>query len=401
MDPWASEKANLIDILTHVSGVASQDYSCKKNDSVSDITRNLRNFRPTFELREQWLYNNQMYMVGAYVVSTLTGMRFTDFVNNRIFKPLGMSSSTYSIDKALQTGEYVDLVAGTAGIISCVEDLSLWLRMVLNGGVDPVSNATIIPSAELEVIIDAHSIVGLGGANALESTDLYGLGWHRDSYLGHDVISHPGDAPGVSTFIACALEDGIGIIALANADSKDTALLNITDAAAAIAFGIGGASSPTANQPTTSRRSKLPRRASLVTRGDDGGALHRYGSGELCSVRSSSPSCKSVLDAFHATDPSLSPNSPDLFGSWVTLLSTHVRFTYTNDSQYLIYIGSIYAEGYGKNTTPFSTLDSSATAEFVVENGKVSGFGWNDLGNGGKRAGSVEETSDVWFAKVA
>ena len=219
----------------------------------------------------------------------------------------------------------------------------------------------------------------------------------------------------MSTFIACALEDGIGIIALANADSKDTALLNITDAAAAIAFGIGGASSPTANQPTTSRRSKLPRRASLMARGDDGGAPAPsdvdlltgtyynagYGSGELCSVRSSSPSCKSVLDAFHATDPSLSPNSPDLFGSWVTLLSTHVRFTYTNDSQYLIYIGSIYPEGYGKNTTPFSTLDSSATAEFVVENGKVSGFGWNDLGNGGKRAGSVEETSDVWFAKVA
>ena len=84
-----------------------------------------------------------MYMVGAYIVSTLTGMRFVDFVNNRIFKPLGMSSSTYSIDEALQTGrytntwtsfdrlippwiqeEYVDLVAGTAGAISSVEDLA-------------------------------------------------------------------------------------------------------------------------------------------------------------------------------------------------------------------------------------------------------------------------------------
>ena len=70
-------------------------------------------------------------------------MRFTDFVNYRIFKPLGMSSSTYSIDEALQTGrftdtwtsfgrlippwieeEYVDLVAGTAGIVSNVEDLA-------------------------------------------------------------------------------------------------------------------------------------------------------------------------------------------------------------------------------------------------------------------------------------
>jgi hypothetical protein len=59
--------------------------------------------------------------------------------------------------------------------------------MILNGGVDPVSNATIIPSSELEVIIDAHSIVGTGVASAIESTDLYGLGWFRDSYQGHDV----------------------------------------------------------------------------------------------------------------------------------------------------------------------------------------------------------------------
>ncbi len=83
-----------------------------------------------------------MYMVGAYIVSTLTGMRYPDFVNSRIFKPLGMNSSTYSIQAALQTGrftdtwtsfgrlippwieeEFVDLVAGPAGVISSVEDL--------------------------------------------------------------------------------------------------------------------------------------------------------------------------------------------------------------------------------------------------------------------------------------
>src|SRR6266704_2653784 len=83
-----------------------------------------------------------MYMVGAYVVSTLSGMRFTDFVGGRIFKPLDMGSSTYSIDVAVHTGrfadtwtsfgrliphwlqeEYVDLMAGPAGIISSSEEL--------------------------------------------------------------------------------------------------------------------------------------------------------------------------------------------------------------------------------------------------------------------------------------
>jgi CubicO group peptidase (beta-lactamase class C family) len=82
-------------------------------------------------------------MVGAYVVSTLSGMRFADFVSNRIFKPLDMSSSTYSIDAAVQTGRFtstwtsfgrliptwlqeedVDLLAGPAGVITSVEDLA-------------------------------------------------------------------------------------------------------------------------------------------------------------------------------------------------------------------------------------------------------------------------------------
>jgi hypothetical protein len=128
-----------------------------------------------------------------------------------------------------------------------------------------------------------------------------------------------------------------------------------------------------------------------------------YGTGVLCSVRSSSSSCGSVLDAFRSIDPTLSSNSNDLFASWDTPLSTHVHFAYNSTAGlYVIYIGSIYAQGYGKNTTPFSTLEPAAAAEFVVENGTVVGFGWSDLSDDGvKRAGSVEETSDVWFVKEA
>ncbi len=150
----------------------------------------------------------------------------------------------------------------------------------------------------------------------------------------------------------------------------------------------------------------------MTTREDDGilevnltGTYYNagYGAGELCSVHSSSPSCESVLDAFRSIDPSLSPNSTstDLFASWVTIFSTHMRFTYTNDSQYSISIGSIYPHGYGKNSTAFSTLVPFAKAEFVVENEKVVGFGLNIIGDDGDaQSGSVEETAEVWFVKT-
>jgi len=470
MDDWASQKANLIDILSHVSGLQSHDLSYKVNSTVDSVTRNLRNLRPTYELRQQFLYNNQMYMVGSYVVSVLSGMRYADFVTSRIFKPLGMTSSTYSIDAAIQTGrftdtwtefgrlipswmedEFEDLMAGPGGVISSVEELTPWVRVMLNGGVDPETNVTIIPPEQFDIITSAHSIVG-SSANDQSSTALYGLGWIRFSSVGIDIITHTGGAPGVSTAIAAALEDGLAVIGLANASLKQSYIYAIISEAVQKAMGLANAnlkqpsiyaiiletvqkaigfananlkrpsiyaiipeavqkafslaasSSPLANQSTVSRRDLPP----TVAARTDGAASPSYsdlagtyfnagyGTAELCSVESTSPSCQSVLNDFRSIDKSLSANSMDLFVSWKTPFSSNFRLT-ANGTQYVLFVGSIYPEGYGKNSTPFSTLGAGAIAKFVVENESVIGFGVFSLDK--DEAGSVEETSDIWFVK--
>jgi hypothetical protein len=58
--------------------------------------------------------------------------------------------------------------------------------MFLNGGVDPDTNTTIIPPAEFNVITSAHSIAS-PDVTAQSSTEVYGLGWIRLSFMGHDV----------------------------------------------------------------------------------------------------------------------------------------------------------------------------------------------------------------------
>ena len=71
------------------------------------------------------------------------------------------------------------------GYDSCLEQ-AIWIRIFLNGGVDPNTNTTITPPAEFNVIISAHSIAS-PNATAQTSTEVYGLGWGRLSLLGHDV----------------------------------------------------------------------------------------------------------------------------------------------------------------------------------------------------------------------
>lgn len=224
---------------------------------------------------------------------------------------------------------------------------------------------------------------------------------------------HYGGVPGVSALVAAAPDDGIGFIALANADAKQLSMTNIALLAAKKALGseTGNhtSSSPTnASTPLRANPRRHIRVASQVESTaappslDIAGTYFNagYGTAVLCGVRSSSSSCQNVLDDFRSVDKSLSSNSTDLFVSWITTFGSHVRFTHLNDTQYIISAGTIYPEGYGKNSTPFSTLAPAGLATFVVENESVVGFGISGI-IGVERPGPVEEAYDVWFVREA
>ena len=220
----------------------------------------------------------------------------------------------------------------------------------------------------------------------------------------------------MSAVIAAALEDGLAVVALANADSKQPSMIDIALLVAEKAFGLGtgiSSSSPSANTSTLRRTASNQRRHAGVTSRADGTAVPHYdvdlagtyynsgyGTAVLCGVHSSSSSCQSILDDFRSVDKSLSSNSTDLFASWKTTWSSYLRFTRTFGSQYMVYTGSIYPEGHGRNSTPFSTQFTIGLATFVVENNSAVGFGITGI-SGVNRSGPVEEASDVWFVKQA
>ncbi len=84
-----------------------------------------------------------MYIIGAHLVSTYSGLAFRDFVQQRIFDPLNMTSTTYRGDEAEASGllshswdaqgrripywfrgePLSELIAGAGGIISNTIDM--------------------------------------------------------------------------------------------------------------------------------------------------------------------------------------------------------------------------------------------------------------------------------------
>lgn len=84
-----------------------------------------------------------MYMFASQIVTTYSGMKFQDFVKERIFDPLNMTSTTYSVAVANASGllsqswafngrripisignpSSEDLIAGAGGILSNALDM--------------------------------------------------------------------------------------------------------------------------------------------------------------------------------------------------------------------------------------------------------------------------------------
>ncbi|MFC6553598.1 serine hydrolase domain-containing protein [Cohnella cellulosilytica] len=137
-------------------------------------------------------YHNPNYALLANLVESVSGERFSDYLNRHIFEPLGMNhtfsvSTTQQIDEneTIPLGHYLSLgrpvgrseplwfIDGPAGIISTAEDMSLWMLAQYD-------DRLLSP----ELLKQYHAAGAIGP---------YGMGWLAEQdESGGRTISHGG-----------------------------------------------------------------------------------------------------------------------------------------------------------------------------------------------------------------
>ena len=155
------------DMLGHRTGITRHDGIWYKSDFTrKELFERLRYLEPKEPIRQLFLYNNMMYAGAGYVVELLSGKPWEAFVQERIFDPLGMANSVFSIDAMVakphhgvpwtERRDSVELYeipyyreaagVGPAGSInSNLDDMSKWLIALLNDG--KVGERQVIPAA--------------------------------------------------------------------------------------------------------------------------------------------------------------------------------------------------------------------------------------------------------------
>jgi len=182
---------------------------------------------PWTGFREKFYYSNVMYMATGVAAGKATGTDWDTLIDNRIFEPLGMNSTSTSISQAqtdprlslgylwdedLQDYEdkpmrNVDNIAPAGAINSNILDMAQWLRLLLGRG--EYEGQRLISEEQLNETWTSHIEIA-EGVN-------YGLGWMLREWEGQPVIEHGGNVQGFTAEVALLPESNLGFVLLTNA----------------------------------------------------------------------------------------------------------------------------------------------------------------------------------------
>jgi CubicO group peptidase (beta-lactamase class C family) len=233
-DSYPTEQVTITDLFNHRSGLsgnAGNDLEALGFDRATILSR-LHYLKPTSSFRAGYAYSNFGLTEGAIAAAKPTGKSWEDVCDEKLFKPLGMNSTssrhadflTHENRAELHVpidGKWTALIernpdpqAPAGGTDSNARDLAQWMRLVLANG--KYNGTQLIKE---EALAPIHQPLFDRGTNPVTGSHIfYGRGWNVDFGRFGTVWGHAGAfSQGARTVVNLLPAEDLGIVVLANA----------------------------------------------------------------------------------------------------------------------------------------------------------------------------------------
>lgn len=225
------------DLLSHKSGIGSVDgtYILFPADKRENLMPRLKYLKPNGAIKDSWIYSNLGYIIAGTIIEKTTNESWEKNIQDKIFMPLNMNSSSTSIAAMTKTNDYSfgygisnsqsqkvlfgelnnDKPGGA--INSTANDMANWMMTWLNNGT--FETKAVFSKSYIQ---EATSLKAIDNGLPPEPSDPnvytfgYGYGWKVNSSNGHYKVHHGGNVSGFSTQLVMYPTDNLGIVVLTN-----------------------------------------------------------------------------------------------------------------------------------------------------------------------------------------
>ncbi|MBL8753761.1 MAG: serine hydrolase [Planctomycetes bacterium] len=232
-DPWITANMTVRDLLCHRCGLGTFDgdllwYGSDNDDA--EVMRRMAKLPIRQRFREQYGYQNLMFLVAGVVVQRRSGVAWEEFVEQEFLQPLGMTSSRASAQRlpadaekalphiggaAIPDHEFV-ACKPAAAIYASVHDLTAWLRCLTAGGT--WNGKPLLAPASLAEMWRPQTLLGNPAGAGTADFRSYGLGWFLSLERGQKLVEHDGGMPGFLSKVSLMPAEKFGFTVLNNAN---------------------------------------------------------------------------------------------------------------------------------------------------------------------------------------
>ncbi|SDS54332.1 CubicO group peptidase, beta-lactamase class C family [Polaribacter sp. KT25b] len=239
-DAWITENFTVRDLVTHRSGLglgAGDLMFLPENKSFTtqDIINNVKYLKPQSIFRTDFKYNNNMFIIAGEVLKRVSGLTWEEFIETKIMKPVGMTSSKASYNRVTNRTNIIDAhtradgkviqiphdwsetANAAGGIMSNVNDMLTWANFLMNNAVTK-DGKRLLSEQQFHELWQLQTPLKVSKKDAYNSNFRgYGLGWFlTDVKGGHKQVYHTGGLIGTVTQFTMIPDLDLGIIVLTN-----------------------------------------------------------------------------------------------------------------------------------------------------------------------------------------
>ena len=208
-------------LLSHTAGMTDypQDFDFRRDYTEDEMLKRAKEIPLAFQPGEKWQYSNLGYVTLGILIGKVTGKFYGDFLNERVFKPLGMKTARIINEADIVTNRASGyrLVKGevknqewVSPSLNTTADGSLYLSALdMMKWDDALRNGKVLKKSSLD---EMWTPIKLNDGK----THPYGFGWAVRSVNGRRVVEHGGAWQGFKAHIARYVDDNLTVIVFAN-----------------------------------------------------------------------------------------------------------------------------------------------------------------------------------------
>jgi CubicO group peptidase (beta-lactamase class C family) len=220
--PKSWKKVKVRHLLSHTGGISNKLYdqiNMREDQTEEQLLKKIATLPLDFQPGEKWNYSNPGYLLLGILIRKASGKFYGDFLQERIFKPLGMTTT-----RVINESDIIPNRA--AGYVMEKEQIKnqSWVAPMINTTADGSLYFTVLDLAKWDAALYAENLVKKSTLEQMwtptklnnDKLEKYGFGWGVDKIRGHQIIAHGGSWQGFTTYIARYVDDKLTVVVLTN-----------------------------------------------------------------------------------------------------------------------------------------------------------------------------------------